>query len=823
MRVSDGNEEWVVSEDSANRLAVDTSDDVYVPQSSPTMGARKLTASGSWSTTYPVTKGRWIGFRDLVVNELNNLLIGVGAFQNPFTLETAKVMVWDLTTAGVVWEIQQDTAAAGDLTAAVVSGDYLYVGGSRNTLTPPETEDGSVWKIALVDTMTASAGDIVGRYDTGDRVTAIWFNNYGNLCVKSDNILDKIFVLNPTDMGLINSADYAMSFYAYQTPRAVQVPFSSQQPSRFDMNPADIIEDLVTHERYGARLTAADYNSTKLAAVWSHWQTNSMLLSLSINDSRPWTDWLDYILAHVGGFRFQSSGQLCIGAIQDKAADDDLFESDLVQPDPEAETLRPKVDTTPRKYSGTYNRIEVIWRDPDYLYDPSVAVAYDRVDQAVSGKLRIKKIKLDGIHSADLAQKMAYRMLIDALYRWNIHKFTVGFNKQLLEPGDVITLDDDHLLTGDRLRILTIQEDLHGRGLEVAAMDDYAGHYPTITYSTQTGQVTAPGIVTLAGGTVYFRESIDSQKIYLSIVPGNTDVNGWYIYQSYDGVSYSLAGRCGISGVTGGSANSAGTTTSSLPGHGVMTWRPDEWVTVDIGTLTDLPTGTSDAAFWADQQIARIGSEIIAYKAAVEITPGIWRISNLRRGLFGTDPAAHSSGETFVTLHPNFTYGFQEADVGTTLHFKVVTYYGQNVQNVADVGAFSVTVQGYYNRPAGVSMMRLTSAENQGGSGLYSGPSFTLHWNLGSRTSGWNWGGWDVSGGGVPWNNYVSDADLQAVVLYFEQTDGTPIGNREISVAESEVITLAGDLGGHSPGVVRVVPRRVLEARRQPPLVVTQV
>jgi hypothetical protein len=289
-------------------------------------------------------------------------------------------------------------------------------------------------------------------------------------------------------------------------------------------------------------------------------------------------------------------------------------------------------------------------------------------------------------------------------------------------------------------------------------------------------------------------------------------------------LSFSLVGKCGISGVTGGDANSTGTSSTTLPAHGVTTWAPNESLTVDIGTVTDLPTSVSDAAFWSDQNLAIIGSEIIAFKTAAESSPGsgIWTISNLRRGLFGTEPAAHSAAETFVTLRPNFTYGFDAADVGTTLYFKVLTYYGAEIQNVAGVSSFSVTVAGYYQRPAPASLLRLTADQNQGGSGDYSGSSFTLYWNLGARDSGYNFGGYDVSGGGVPYNNYVADPALQAIVLKFEQTDGTPIGQREIAVAESETIVLATDLGGFSPAVVKVVPRRVLESRRQASLMVTQ-
>jgi hypothetical protein len=58
------------------------------------------------------------------------------------------------------------------------------------------------------------------------------------------------------------------------------------------------------------------------------------------------------------------------------------------------------------------------------------------------------------------------------------------------------------------------------------------------------------------------------------------------------------------------------------------------------------------------------------------------------------------------------------------------------------------------------------------------------------------------------------------MVLKFEETDGTAIGQREIAVAESATITKATDLDGNNPAVVKVVPRRVREARLENDLTV---
>jgi hypothetical protein len=552
-----------------------------------------------------------------------------------------------------------------------------------------------------------------------------------------------------------------------------------------------------------------------------------MLLSVNINEAKPWQDWCDLILAHVGGWRHFSGGKFHIGALKDETAAFALTDDDLVQPDPESPG--PKVQISKRPYSETYNRIEVVWTDRNNDYAPAVAVAQDEVDQRISGEIRKKTISLAGICNSTLAAYMVQRLLIDSLYRYNMMKFRLGYKRMLLEVGDVGTITDNFNLTNEKIRIMKIDEAEHGRDINVTAIEELAGLYPDITYYTQENLRLPDTIPTLVDGTIKLREDYNDYKIYLSIVPGNTYANGWQIYKSEDNVTYQWLGRCGINGVTGGDANSAGTITENMPAHGSMTWSKDETVLVSIGTVTDLHTDITDDQFWNDLRLARVGSEIIAFEDAVETAiAGIWRLTNIRRGLFGTEPIAHTAGDSFCTLDINFTYKFTQSDIGKTIYFEALTFYGDNIQAIADVTGVSFIIEGLADKPSAASLLRLTSDENIPGSRngnylQYSGASFTLYWNLGSRVSGWNFGGWDVSSGGLPWNNYVADSELQKVVLKFETVAGAAIGQREIAVGESATIVKATDLGGNNTARLKVVPRRALESKLQNSILVESI
>ena len=582
-----------------------------------------------------------------------------------------------------------------------------------------------------------------------------------------------------------------------------------------DVNPAWIIRDMAANTRYGARISDSLFCNDCYLSAYNYWAEKGMLLSINMNEAKPWQDWCDFILSHVGGGRHFNGGLFHIGALKDEASAFALTDDDLVQPSADS----PKVKIMKRPYSETYNRIEVVWTDRANGYGEAVAVAQDEVDQRVSGQIRKRTVALPGIMNATLAAYMVQRLLIDALYRYNIFEFIVGYKRMLLENGDVGTLSDGELISGEKIRIMKVSEDVHGRGLSITAIEELAGLYPDLTYSTQANLHNPDPAITLMDAGINFREDYNDYKLYLSLTPGNSSANGWHIYKSYDNVTYQWIGRCGINGVTGGDANSQGTITSNLPEHGSETWSKDEAVLVSIGTVTDLASA-SEADFWSDRKLAKIGSEIIAYKTAEETAvAGTWRITNLRRGLFGTEPVAHSSGDAFCTLDPDFTYRYSPAEIGKTIYFKALTFYGDNIQATSEVTGFNYQIEGLIERPAAASLLRLTSNENEGGSNEYSGASFTLYWNLGSRVSGFNYGDWL----NLPWNNYIADSELQAVVLKFETEAGVAIGQREIAVGSSTAITKATDLGGNDRAVIRVVPRRTYESKLQNKILVESI
>jgi len=564
-----------------------------------------------------------------------------------------------------------------------------------------------------------------------------------------------------------------------------------------DVNPADIIYDLITSEQHGAGIDTSLVNKDTFDDVWDYCYENDFLISLVIDSQRPLVDWLDYILSHFRGFIYMSNGKICLDCFKSEASVAAIGRGDLVIE--EGENPEPPVQIQKRFYNETINRIEILWVNRSKDYDASIATAMDAVDQRVSS-VRKKTIQLSGVKRASLANKLRYIWLLDSMYRYTMYKFTLTYKNMLLEPGDVITLSDGFLITDEKVRILSISEDKDGRGLAVEAIEDLSELYASLAAITaQESSWTPESDVTLAdAANVAFREHPNVELLLLSLTPGNEYTNGWYVYRSYDDESYELVGQASIDGITGGDANSVGTLVNNLVEYPNKAYRGSDVMVVDIGTVTDLATDITDEDFLNGRKFLRVDEEIIGYYECVETaTEGIWEITGLIRGMFNTKPVVHVPGESVETLDVDFSYIYEETDIGQTLYFKVLSYYSTQIQEIADVSAVSHTVTGKYKTPLPVSLMRINGWE---GLETYKTSILTVDWYFCSKTSGYGRGGWGIT----PWGAYDKDDSVDSVLIRLLETDGTVILSEVKDLGgyyseEYQVLITAAERAGKDP------------------------
>ncbi len=570
----------------------------------------------------------------------------------------------------------------------------------------------------------------------------------------------------------------------------------------FDLNFAYMIKLLLINEKC-AGYSEDDLITEDFDSIIAYCEANNIEGSLAITQQRPLPDWITYICSHFQGYFYEIGGKIGLNCYRDQASVLSITRDDLIK---EGDT--PPIQVTKRAYSATFNRVEAAWTDRATGYKTAVVPAFDRVDQRESGQVRTKILDLKAIHNKELATKMAWRVFIDQIYRFGQYAFKLGYKSMLLEIGDVIDVTDGHLFTAKRMRVIAIEEEENGRKALISAVEDISGLYPTITYETQESETVVDPAIVLEDGTIAFREDIFSTKLHLSITPSGTQCNGFYIYRSYDDESYSLLGRATIEGVTGGDANSTGTILSNLPAHPTIVHRKDEAFDVTIGTVTDLSTAITDDDFFNYRNLAKIGNEIIAYKNCVESSvAGTWRVSNLIRGLYGTDPVAHVPAEVFNTLDFDFDYDIQESDIGKTIYFKVVSFYATETQLISEVSAQSYVVSGKSFKPLPVSLMRINGRE---GLSTYKTEDVIIDWYFCSKTSGWGRGGY----GDALWGAYTKDPRLEQLKVELIEEDGTPILDATYQLAlytePIQLQILEADRSGKNPIQIVVTPGSAL-------------
>jgi len=695
--------------------------------------------------------------------------------------------------------------------------NFVYLGGSRQV----NGDNDAVQIYSGLGTKIAGwdCGPSLYEPEEGNipRVEGLAMHRNGTI-VAAVPFNDAIFELSAGDLTLLDTHDFTF-FHTGSGGMGDLVCFDASEIK--DANPSAIILDLLTHRRYGAAMPGDYIDGDSFAEIYQYCEEEDLLISVDIHSSKSLLDWIQYICSHFGGFLYWMGGQLYLGAWRGEDPEFHLTRDHLA-----IDEQGIPVQVRKRKYSESCNHVELGWQSRDDNYGPAEIPFRDDVDIRLSGKRRKNQISLSGVKRLTLANKMGWRFLIDSMYRFGYYTFRLASKDMLLHVGQVGLLTDGFRITDQRIRITSISEAKDGSGMDIEAVDDISNLYPDLSDRTAQTTLRVPDTVVttddLGAPTISVYEDPESRELKVALSPTVAETSGYRIYISYDGETYTLYDRVFAGGITGGGSNSTGTLLSSLPSAEAPMWRGDESFLVDIGTVTDLRTDITASQFFHGEAIARIGDEIIGYKTCVEQdTEGQWKVTELLRGMYGTDPVAHEIGETFETLDTDATISYDPSDIGRTIYIKALPYSGTVSLSLADVEATTYTIEGASDLPYGAALVRLTSDEMDGWDASYSGDALTLYWNLPGKETGFNLGGQDGDGTwvwgddtselvpqhGVLWDAYAQDPDLEGVDVVFMDSAGGLIGTQHLGVVSTVTISKADDLGGNNPATIEIYPR----------------
>lgn len=465
--------------------------------------------------------------------------------------------------------------------------------------------------------------------------------------------------------------------------------------------PASVLPDFLTNQYYGLGFPAGKIGDL---SGWDAWtKATGIMVSPLLDTARPASNFVDDLCKATCSAAVWASTQLKIIPYADQSVtgngvtftpsvtpvydltDDDFLDDGNTDP------------VTVRRVNAAdaYNSVTIEYLDSSNQYNTATVTALDQANIDLYGLRPASSTQLHMITSASVAQTVAQFMLQRYCYVRNQYEFSLSWRYCLLEPMDVVTINDSFLgLVKYPVRITNIEEADTGE-LKITAEDfpDQVSTPSTNTpavanryaanFNASPGSVNvpvifeAPDALTASGYEIW------------AAVSGGPLYGGCDVWVSEDNATYVQAGT--IHG-----AARHGYLTSALP----LASDPDtaDTLAVDLG----LSGGTLASGTQADADsyntLCYADGELISYQTATLTGSNKYNLSYLRRGAYGSTISKHNAATQFARLDTGiFKYAFNSNLIGKTIYLKFVAFnlYGGGNQSLADCVAYSYKVTGW--------------------------------------------------------------------------------------------------------------------------------
>ena len=414
----------------------------------------------------------------------------------------------------------------------------------------------------------------------------------------------------------------------------------------------------------------------------------------------------------------------------------------------------------PAQIALTYHNI-----DGDYQTDTQYT------DRLLSSMQSTSTLSLPLGLTASEAKAMADAMLIDSVVSLLTTTLHLGLAHSELEPTDVVIATGDDGSTY-RLRLVK-REDTGGVSAFEAVLDDAS----VLTQAGITDGATASQSVVLpVADTVWLlldigplRDDDDAPGYYAAVSGGGS--SAWRaagVYDSPDDTTYDLRLSLSSQAVIGEA------TTALAVWQGGNVWDDVSTVTVEVDGQLASATAAEVIAR-RSTNAALLGNELLQFRTATLVSPGVYTLSGLLRGRRGTESAmaGHAIGDRFVLLGTAGVrfMALQVAQLGVLRYVKAVTAG----QLLSAVTAKTITPLGGTLKPLAPV---LASADR-------SASDTVLHWYRRTRLS-------TRITGPLPWSNRLGEAaEAYEVDVYADGTYTTL--KRTLAATDSQVTYPAAD------------------------------
>jgi hypothetical protein len=372
--------------------------------------------------------------------------------------------------------------------------------------------------------------------------------------------------------------------------------------------------------------------------------------------------------------------------------------------------------------ADAYNHIQIEYADRSLDYNIAIADAQDQADIELRGLRTMSPSTMHFICDRDIANAVAQIILQRILYIRNTYTFNLSWRYCLLEPMDLVTINDALMgINAAPVRIKSIEEAADGL-LTVTAEECPIGVYNHAIYQHQNplgyipnyqvapGWVNAPVIFEAPAALT----ASSGLEVWLGL-SGGSNWGGADVWVSQDGVSYQKMGT------VRGSARQ-GTLIGALPSSA----DPDttDGLNVSLSESQGVLLSGTQADADTFNTLCYVDGELLSYQTATLLATNQYKLTYLRRGAYGSSIAPHLANSPFLRLDQSvFKYAYPADMVGSRLYFKFASFniYGGGTTGISQVPVYQYIVTG--------AALKLAPANITGIYDYYAGTVAHITWN----------------------------------------------------------------------------------------------
>lgn len=494
---------------------------------------------------------------------------------------------------------------------------------------------------------------------------------------------------------------------------------SGTMPGTPDVNIADVIVDYLTSTQYGNGFLTSVNDATSLAYFKSYTQAQGLFFSPVLTRQEKIVDTLNRWAKLANSWIFWSGnvikyvplGDQPLSANSATYTPNSTIEYDLTADD-FIDDGNGLIKVNRIDPADAYNRTIVTIKDRALHYNSNPIEYKDSRLIGLYGLIDNVNIQGDDICDANVGKIAATLIGKRAANLRNTYEVTLTYNFVLLEPGDLCTLTHPFIAAINKLPVRVVSVDENSNGDLKFLFEEYPGILGNFYTSGQETNSSTPVDQLVSPGNVndpcIFEPRSDLASPAQVWISASGGVN-WGGADVYVGFGATPATYTKIGTIS--NAASQGVLTATLASHA----DPDTTNTLSVDmtesqtSLASVTHADADAfrtlsyisAPSSGGVIANTG-ELIAYGTVTPTGTFTDNLTYLRRGLYGTTPASHASGQNFTVLDLTndagqlLKYAIPAPYIGQAIHVKFVSFnlFGFAYQDISTVTDYVYTTTG---------------------------------------------------------------------------------------------------------------------------------